>query len=370
MTKKKICFVLPSHWSKYFGGVEYEVKTLLDELAKENDLTIYYVCRYSSPAFSTNKYEIIKIGEKSIYKEFRFYFDIFDLLKVLKKIDPDIIYQRVACVYTGICAYYAKKFGRKMIFHISLDTDIEPFKFSLSKGVLLNLIEKILLKYAIKNAQYIIGQSEYQNKLLQKNFGRRCDIIFLHIHPKPKNPIKKPVPIKALLIANFKKFKRPELFIKLAKEFQGNRNVEFLMVGRRNIKKKWQRKLEDKIFKLENIRYLGEKTIEEVNRLLCSSHVLVNTSLYEGFPNTFIHAWMRKVPVASLCANPNDILTSKNIGFHSGTFEQLVKDVEKLIKNRELRSDMGERAQKYAFKNHSIENNISNIDKIIKLFLK
>jgi len=112
-----------------------------------------------------------------------------------------------------------------------------------------------------------------------------------------------------------------------------------------------------------NLEYLGEKPIEDVNKVLCGAHVFVNTSKYEGFPNTFIQAWLRKVPVVSLNVDPDDVLKKEKIGFHSKNFNQMVKDTTKLIKDERLRNNMGERAQKYTSKNHSL----ANIQKIVDL---
>jgi glycosyltransferase involved in cell wall biosynthesis len=42
-----------------------------------------------------------------------------------------------------------------------------------------------------------------------------------------------------------------------------------------------------------NVDYLGARRQREVNELLARAHVLVNTSITEGYPNTFIQAWQR-----------------------------------------------------------------------------
>ncbi len=53
--------------------------------------------------------------------------------------------------------------------------------------------------------------------------------------------------------------------------------------------------------------FCGAISQQEVNAELANAHVLVNTSLYEGFPNTFIQAWMRRTVVVSLNVNPDGI---------------------------------------------------------------
>ena len=49
----------------------------------------------------------------------------------------------------------------------------------------------------------------------------------------------------------------------------------------------------------------------EVNALLEHTDLLVNTSDYEGFSNTFIQAWMRRVPVVSLRVDPDRLLSPR-----------------------------------------------------------
>ena len=108
--------------------------------------------------------------------------------------------------------------------------------------------------------------------------------------------------------------------------------------------------------KLPNLRYLGEISFEETNILLSKSSIFINTSLeLEGFPNTYIQAWMRETPVIALNFDPDNLIKKNKIGFHSGTFQQMVKDVRYLIKNDNIRNEMGKRARQYAIENHNIK---------------
>jgi glycosyltransferase involved in cell wall biosynthesis len=114
------------------------------------------------------------------------------------------------------------------------------------------------------------------------------------------------------------------------------------------------------------LTYIGGVSQNEVNRRLGEGHILVCTSQYEGFSNTFVQAWMRKVPVVSLNADPDNIIVREGIGFKSLTFEKLTRDVKLLIENRELREKMGKKALQYAHKNHGIEKMVNSFLSLIE----
>jgi len=357
LNKKKICFVTQHHWLYAMGGSEYQLKLLLDYLIEKRNkkYDFFYICRVLPNKFNSLGYKAIRICKSNLgIRKYGYFFDIFSLYKILIDLDLDIIYQRVGCAYTGVCAYYAKKFEKKMILHICNDKEAEVFKFRFGMKHLFKYIDRKFLQYGIKNASYIICQKKYQSSLLENNFNRQCDTIIANLHPKPENKLEKKRPIKVIWIANFKKIKRPELFLKLAEKFKSEKNVKFLMIGKKN-KKKWQNKIEDKINRLDNLVYLGEQSIEEVNRILSFSHIFVNTSDYEGFPNTYTQAWLRQTPVVALNVDPDDLLERKRIGFYSRSFEQMVRDVKYLVDNEDIRKEMGKRARKYAVENYDIE---------------
>ena len=210
-----------------------------------------------------------------------------------------------------------------------------------------------------------MAQTEYQGSLLLKNYKRKLTAIIPNFHPKPEKEIVKESPIKILWVANLKPFKRPEIFVRLAKDLSGLKDVKFQMIGSCAATNLSYTKLLSEIESLDNLEYLGGKSQDEVNEHLSKAHIFVNTSDCEGFANTFIQAWMRKVPVVSLTVNPDNILESHKVGYCSNTYEKLVTDVSELIKNNDLRNEMGENARQYAFENHS-EKNMRRLIEVFK----
>ena len=353
----KICLILGSHWSYRKSGSEYQAKLLIDQLKKNKKYGLFYIYAGSKDGkvdldgvtvYSLRRRKLLsRLGKPR-------FLDFLKMIRILKEVQPDVIYQRTASAYTGIAAHFARKHRCKMVWHIASDNDLQTAWFKYLCTAPVNYSNKKFLQYGIKYADYIIGQTKHQNELLKENYGRECDAIIPNAHPVPDGQIRKTDPVRVVWVSNLRTVKQPELFIQLAEKFKDLQDVKFIMVGRRG-QNRWQAKLASKMEKLNNLEYLGEKPINHVNRILCESHVLVNTSAYEGFPNTFIQAWMRGVPVVSLNVDPDDILLREGIGFKSGTFENLCRDVMTLIGDKDMRDTMGQRARLYAINNHSIE---------------
>ena len=119
------------------------------------------------------------------------------------------------------------------------------------------------------------------------------------------------------------------------------------------------------------MEYIGEISYEKTNELLEKSSLLINTSLTEGFSNTFIQAWMRETPVITLNCDPDNLIKNNKIGFHSRSFEQLVRDVKYLIGNKDIINQMGKNARKYSIEHHNIEKiGKKYIDTFENLYLK
>ncbi len=363
--KKKLCIVTPSHWAGSFGGAEYQIKCLLDAMEKRKSFEIHYLARNLNPEFSTDKYQLHWVGNRYRFSRHSHLFDALKLYSTLKKISPDVIYQRMGCAYTGIAALYAKRSGCRMLWHIASDQDVTPLQIKLSKDAPFRYTERKALEYGIKNTGSIIAQTRQQEQFLKQHYQREVTRIVANFHPVPPQP-QKNSQISIVWIANLKPLKQPGLFMKLARKLKELPKVRFIMIGR-NSNWRWgnrlQQEISEEISQTGNFEYLGEQPIDKVNEILAQADILVNTSQYEGFPNTFIQAWMREVPVVSLNVNPDNILNEYGIGLScSGSFEKFVQSIRLLVENSSLRKSMGEKARNYALEHHSEKNAEQIID--------
>ncbi len=366
MRKKRICIITGGHWAAVMGGAQYQAKCLLDALVIEEDMEIFYLARTVNHSYQPQGYKILQIAKPGGIRRYGFFFDFFKLSGLLKEIKPDVIYQRGLQSYTGFSAYYSKRNNCKFIFHIAHDYDVTPsIPTKWSMHFFLKYIEKKIGEYGLKNADNIIAQTQQQSDLLERNYHKRVAAKVPNSHPLAKELIDKDLsPVKVVWVANFKPMKRPEMFVQMVEDLQDLDNIKFIMIGRCGDPKIYKQ-LHDRINRLTNLEYLGEKTIDEVNTVLASSHIFVNTSIAEGFPNTFIQAWMRRVPVVSASVNTDGVFDDASVGFCNGTYQGMKDAVVKLVNDAELRILMGNNAYAHALKQHS-PGNMKRVVTILK----
>lgn len=364
--KKKLCIILPVHWSYAMGGSEYQISLLLNHSNFRNFFDTYILSRRISEHFKNNcQYDLSLIVQPFYLQKYTHVFDSFHLYKKLKDINPDVIYQNVGTSYAGIACYYAKKYNKKMILHLSNDVLIQSIeKITNFKGILFQ-IEKKFYEYAIYRSSSIIAQTHCQKSIINNNYKKDVDAVVYNFHPYPEEKLNKCSPIKVVWVANFKPAKQPDIFIKLAEDLnEKNIYIRYIMIGRESFDIDWQAHLDERIERNIQLNYIGEQTNEAINSILADSHIFVSTSLYEGFANTFIQAWLRGLPVISLHANPDNLLCDNKIGFHcNGSYDLLLHNVKLLITNSQLREDMGDAARKYALEHFSMK----NADKVIEI---
>lgn len=208
----------------------------------------------------------------------------------------------------------------------------------------------------IKRADVVIAQSDFQKKILQERFNVE-GVVIKNGLVIPQVHCEKSVPPFVLWVGSITGVKNPELFVELAESLP---NVRFEMVGGSTKDRQLYEKINLAAKTLPNFKYHGFVPYPEVNDYFEKASIFVNTSRMEGFPNTFIQAWAHYTPVVSLKVDPDNIIKNRNLGFHSGTFRQLVMDVTTLFSNEKLRKTMGENARNYVEREHDIKKTVKD----------
>jgi glycosyltransferase involved in cell wall biosynthesis len=152
-------------------------------------------------------------------------------------------------------------------------------------------------KVAGWGADAVIVQNLAQQTLLRRHFQRHGVLIQNGYEEPGARPGRSDGPV--LWAATVKPLKRPELFVELARRLPQRR---FLMVGGPGATADGPATF-DRVARLAgglpNLRLTGHVPYAEVGTHFDGAALVLNTSDYEGLPNTFMQAWLRGIPTLS-----------------------------------------------------------------------
>ena len=343
------------------GGAEVQLFLLSKAFSNNKNLDVNIIAGdYNLKQRKTKKYKNIKVHiiiplNRNAIIPIKKY--ILLLLKLIK-LKPDIIIGRTSTPKTGIIAFYCKIFKKKFVYSIAHDHDVNGVS---AKGILGKLY-----KFGLTRASYIIAQNLNQIKILEKWQNRKffnISVIKSGYHITPLNLGMKNT---VLWAARAIRWKRPEIYLKIADFFP---NQTFIMICNMGKNIEYWKEIKEKACKIPNLTFIPFVLFEKINEYFKHAKVFINTSIYEGFPNTFIQAAKNKTPILSLNVNPDKFLTKYECGFVcDNKFKKMVNNLEILLTNQDLYNKFSENAFKYVKEQHNI-NKISKkwIDLLIEL---
>ncbi len=348
----KICILLPRHWCSAKGGAEFQAHLLADFLARTTSHDILYLTRHLPSDCIGLAYRVAHFGGPAPQK-FGMAWDSIALYRALHAFRPNVIIQRVACAYTGVAAIYCEAQRARLLWHISSDKDPsdEP---ELPISWVAGFIDRPLFRYGVKRASAIVAQTESQGRDLAATYGRTATMVVPNFAEAPERIWRKSGKFTVLWIANLKPLKRPEIFIQMARDL-ARHDIGFKIIGRR-ASNAWCDSIVEEISHEPNIEYLGELELDQVNDELERAHLLVNTSRYEGLPNTFIQGWMREVPTVTLNIDPDGMIARFGLGDCASDFDTLKRKVLEYFAEREKLQEIAVAARAFALKTFSMSN--------------
>ena len=266
------------------------------------------------------------------------------VFRALNEADADIYYQSPAGSLTGLTAAFCRSKNRKFIFRVASDVNCIP-----GEQLIESWRDRKLFEYGLRRADVIAAQSKYQYELLKRHYGLESAVVNMAME-MPAEDIDSERDIDVLWVSNLRPVKRAERVLSLAKRLP---NVEFVMIGGplRGYEE-YYAEIQQAASNMANVRFLGQLPYREVNQHIARSKIFLNTSDVEGFPNTFLQAWARKVPVVSFF-DPDQVISTKGLGIQPENDDEMRATLTNLLADSRARERMGDTAREYALANFS-----------------
>ncbi len=251
-------------------------------------------------------------------------------------------------------ALCCKLFRVRLVQFFGSDADMKQDTTGLSRNVKLN-IKLFRLGLALTN--YFVVQNENQKKQLLSQFKNKQLIVIPNIWGEGGRNNVADVKKVILWVGNTRKLKRPQWVFKVAEEFP---DENFVIIGGNSDDSVYNQCV-DLANRAANVDFLGGLSFNETTDWFSKAKVLLCTSEYEGFPNTFLQAWSIGVPVLST-VDPSDIIKTYNLGRICISPAEFIKQLGEIL-DEMVYMDIKDSIGRY-FKNaHALQ---SNYDKLIR----
>ncbi len=348
----KFCFVAlgiypclkPDSGIARIGGAELQQIFIGRGLQQRGFSVCYLTADHGQP-----EHEIVE--GMTIHKSYRdqdgipglrfFYPRLWRIWQGLKTANADVYYSRAAGFLPGLLALYCKVNRKKFIQAGAHDTDFMP-----GKELIRLFRDRALYRFGLRRASTVIVQSNQQNRLLWENYGIKGTLI-RNSFEGDAIPLPQSERQIILWVSTIRPFKRPLLFIELARSFP---NEKFVMIGGPgHSHQALFEKVKNECDQLPNIEFLGYQPLQTTETYFDRAKIFVNSSELEGFPNTFLQSWRRGIPVISY-VDPDDLIKEHNLGYSVDSSEQMESAVVKLLQTDD---DYHERITCYFSENHS-----------------
>jgi len=323
---------------KGLGGAQLLSFNEARELAKDRSFDVHMIVEGSNWDRITRDRLTIWIMPKA-----KAIAELFNTYKILKQINADVYLERALNKPQRIYDPLICKLLRKKYIYAEVSDPEFVRRFSWIN----QLTYKALLTFADK----IVANSGHIARKLRTWTSRKINTILVSTMVTRKVRTDRKY---ILWVGRIDPYKRPELFLELAKRFP---QEKFLMIVSGQLKTVFP----------SNVEILYNVAHDKMDAHYASAKILIHTSIAEGFGNVFLEAWKNKTPIVSLTVDPDDVLKRHKIGFYSQNFEQMIKDVKTLLADKKTWNEFSKNGYEYVLNHHNMK---ATIEVYKQLFLQ
>jgi glycosyltransferase involved in cell wall biosynthesis len=359
--KPHICFVAPYAWPvlsrdasiKVVGGAEVQ-QAVLARLFRRNGYRVSMICQdFGQPS----RAEVDGITVHKIFRQdegipvLRFLHPrLTKTWRALREVNADIYYQRSTAHLTGVIAEFCRRHGKRSIYAGASDRD-----FIRGNQQLRFARDRWLYDYGLARVDRIVAQNTVQQESCREHYKREA-IVIPSCYELPEGAARAHAAQacdRVLWVGTIHDYKRPELLLDIAERLPHRRFV--LIGGAAALDRQrygYYEGIRDRAARLPNVEFKGFLPLAEVEQWFDRGRILVNTSAYEGMPNTFLQAWARGIPTVATVDVGARLADRPFYKVFSET-GQAVQEIERLFEDRLHFTRASARSREYFDATHS-----------------
>ena len=361
----KVCFVSLSAYGYFkqgapFGGGAQRQLYLLSQELKDRFEVSFVVGNYGQPSVERRDgvtlYRAYKPDHQaSFLTELG---SLGKLLAAMRRADADIYICRDKPKKAAILYSLTRLLRSKWVFNIANDANLGRPSDSLPSPI------RWIYNRAISEADTVIAQTDYQKSIVRSKYNGTATVV-----PNGYPPAQEHVPYderEAMIWVGRldRDQKRPHIFLDLAEKHP---DAEFRLIGGSiDPQTDYSAQVCDRAQSMDNVTYVGRVAPDAIHEEYRSAKALINTSVYEGFPNTFLEAWRYGTPVLSLDIDTGRYLGDEAIGYAQGDFDCLCSKMKEIANNPNRRRQFGKVSQEYFNDNYQISHVAQKYEEAIK----
>jgi glycosyltransferase involved in cell wall biosynthesis len=269
------------------------------------------------------------------------------LIAALGRADADVYYHNGAEEVTGQVGWWCRLKGRGFVFSSACDTDCDRRLPSLDAR------SRLLYRRGLRDAHARIVQTDTQQRMLRESFGLDSIVIPMPC-PGPSDaefvPRVAPASRRILWIARVTRQKRPDRLLDVARL---RPDLQFDLVGPSDGGEYAQGVLAA-ARSVPNVTVHGAVPREKARAFFAGSALLLSTSDFEGFPNTFLEAWSLGLPIVSTF-DPDTVIARHDLGFVAAEAADLARSIGSLLDGGGTYALKSAQARRYYREHHAAE---------------
>lgn len=351
--KRHLCFVAPHAWPvlardaslRMVGGAEVQQCILARLLVRQGWRVSMISLDFGQPQRAEiDGVEVFRTyGAKRGLPILRFIHPrLTSTWRALREAGADVYYVRSASMLAAVVDEFCRRHGRRSIYAGASDADFDPA----SRQIRLAR-DRWLYRRGLARVDRVVVQNRVQLEACRAHYGRNAVLIpSCYELPADSRPA---TGDRVLWVGTVHEGKRPELLLEIARRLPHRR---FVLVGGEPYGETLRRSgyfeaIRSRAAALANVEMTGFLPLAEAERRFDTARVLVNTSVYEGMPNTFLQAWARGIPTVATVDSGAPVTTV----FQDP--DSAVREIEQLFLDEHHRQASSRRSREHFERNHS-----------------